>query len=154
MAQIRRLSAMKRFLIGGLHHLGQPLLLAGLLLIPKPSAALSADPCYQQQNTLEINACLQKSYEKSDRVLNDTYQKLLRRLVAHSATDDTDYRRVRQQLIAAQLAWIRYRDNDCRAKLTLFAAGSIRHAVYLGCLLERSEQRTRELRTWILEEGG
>lgn len=145
---------MPRVLFGGPHHSLGPLLSAALLLIPEPSPALSADPCYRQQTTLEINACLQKSYEKSDRVLNDTYQKLLRRLVAHSAIDDTDYQRVRQQLIEAQLAWIRYRDNDCRAKLTLFAAGSIRHAVYLGCLLERSEQRTRELRTWIHEEGG
>jgi hypothetical protein len=65
----------------------------------------------------------------------------------------THPRQLHQQLIAAQQAWISYRDQDCRAKHTLFATGTIRAAVFLGCLVERTEQRTRELRAWIQEEN-
>jgi uncharacterized protein YecT (DUF1311 family) len=130
-------------------------LLIGITLAqaPTPLQAGEADPCYLQQNTLQINACLSKTYESTDRKLNQAYQKLLRNLSPAAANGDTtNYPLVRQQLVAAQLSWISYRDQDCRAKLTLFAAGSIRAAVYLGCLVERTEQRTRELRAWIHEE--
>jgi uncharacterized protein YecT (DUF1311 family) len=131
-------------------------LLIGIALTqaPTPLQASEADPCYLQQNTLEINTCLSKTYESTDRKLNQAYQKLLRSLSPAAASDtSTNYPLVRQQLVAAQLSWISYRDQDCRAKLTLFAAGSIRAAEYLGCLVERTEQRTRELRGWIHGEN-
>lgn len=131
----------------------QPLLLIGLAMAPAAGLAGPADRCQQLNTTLDINLCLSQAYEASDRRLNQAYQTLLRRLTPGSAADSTDYSLVRRQLVDAQLAWIRYRDLDCRAKYTLFAAGSIRHAVLLGCLLERSEERTAQLRNWIEPQG-
>jgi uncharacterized protein YecT (DUF1311 family) len=126
----------------------------GMAHAPSPMQAAEADPCYLQQTTMQINTCLSKTYDSTDRKLNQAYQKLLANLKP-VGTDDgsTNYPLVRQQLIAAQQAWISYRDQDCRAKYTLFATGTIRAAVFLGCLVERTEQRTRELRAWIQEEN-
>lgn len=131
----------------------QPLLLIGLAIVPAAGLAGQADRCQQATTTLDINLCLSQAYEASDKRLNQAYQALLRKLTPGSAADSTEYALVRRQLVDAQLAWIRYRDLDCRAKYSLFAAGSIRHAVLLGCLLERSEERIGQLRGWIEPQG-
>ena len=100
---------------------------------------------------MEINECAKRTLQVKDRELNDAYQKLVKSLTPDDKQDTTDYEGVKKQLLAGQRAWITYRDNDCKAKLTLHASGTIRGAVYLGCLAERTEQRTKELRSWSAE---
>ena len=53
----------------------------------------------------------------------------------------------------AQRAWISFRDNDCKGRLVLYEAGTIRGAVYAGCLIEHTEQRTRALQAWTSVPG-
>jgi uncharacterized protein YecT (DUF1311 family) len=111
--------------------------------------AQSADPCLTQNNTLEINACAKQVLQTKDKEPNDAYQKLLKSFAPIDKSDDTDYATVKKQLTEGQRAWIHFRDNDCKAKYSMHAGGTIRNAVYLGCLAERTEQRTRELRIWL-----
>ena len=75
-------------------------------------------------------------------------QRVLERLEPTSSDDRTDYAAIRRGLVEAQRAWLAFRDADCQARLKLYEAGSIRGAVYLGCLTERTDQRTKELRRW------
>ena len=100
---------------------------------------------------MEIDECAKRTLQAKDKELNDAYQKLVKSLVPDDRQDTTDYEGVKKQLLAGQRAWITYRDNDCKAKLNLHASGTIRGAVYLSCLTERTEQRTKELRTWSRE---
>jgi uncharacterized protein YecT (DUF1311 family) len=116
-----------------------------------PNWAQSSDPCLTQRNTLEIDQCGQLTLKAKDKELNEAYQKLVRSLAPADKADNTDYQAVKKQLLDAQRAWIAYRDNDCKAKLKLNESGTIRGAVYLGCLTERTEQRTKELRSWSAE---
>ncbi len=124
-------------------------LLAALVALSLGNAAAQpSDPCETQSTTLEINACAERTLKAQDRELNDVYRSLLASLAPSDKDDPTAYAEAKKKLITAQRAWISYRDNDCGAKFSLHALGTIRTAVYLGCLAERTEQRIKELRTW------
>lgn len=124
------------------------ILLIGLSTLSAHVAAQTADPCASQANTLEINECLAATLAARDKALNAAYQDLLKRLNPADRFDTTDYPRARKLLVDAQRAWISFRDNDCKGRVVLYETGSIRGAVYTGCLIAHTEQRTRALQNW------
>jgi uncharacterized protein YecT (DUF1311 family) len=113
------------------------------------ASAQTADPCKTQSNTVEMDACAKQTLTRQDKALNEAYQKLMKSLVPDDKDDRTDYTDVRKKLVDAQRAWITYRDNDCKAKLRLNENGTMRGVIYLGCLSDRTEQRTKELLQWV-----
>jgi uncharacterized protein YecT (DUF1311 family) len=119
-----------------------------LALSTTAGVAQSKDPCATQQNTMEINECGKLTLAKEDKKLTLAYQKLLKTFVPVDKIDNTDYQEAKRLLIEAQRSWIKFRDNDCNGQFILNANGTIRGAVYYGCLIERTEQRTKELLKW------
>lgn len=111
-------------------------------------AASPVDRCKARPNTLEINRCAEQVMQAQDAALNEAYRQLLARLEAAGPTDGIDVAAIMQELVEAQRAWIRFRDGDCKAKIKYWEKGSMRGTVYLGCLAERTQQRTQELRAW------
>jgi len=112
----------------------------------------SNDPCKTQANTIEMNECGKQTLAQKDKELNLAYQKLMKKLAPGDKYDDTNYTGAKKLLIEAQQNWIRFRDADCKGQYTLNEGGTIRGIVYLGCLTERTEQRTKELNRWIMGE--
>jgi len=110
-------------------------------------AAESADPCATQANTIEINACLKQQYDAADRDLNQAWQQLLKR-IQDNDPQYVDRGAVRRRLVEAQRHWIEYRKNDCEAQYKLFEGGTIRNARYLGCMIEHTAARTKQLKDW------
>ncbi len=108
----------------------------------------TADPCKTQANTIEINECAKSELAKKDKALNAAYQMLIKKLAPADKFDDINYTEVTKQLLEAQKNWIKYRDADCKAKYTLNEQGTMRGIVHLSCLIERTEQRTKELLNW------
>ncbi|MEJ8678797.1 lysozyme inhibitor LprI family protein [Plesiomonas shigelloides] len=128
------------------------LLLAGMAVMPVAhgaSAAASApeQDCGNAANTLEINACLQKQQEQMEAQLNQVYREVLAQISAESAQPDSPAQ-MKQQFIAAQRAWISFREKDCQAVYTFWSQGTIRNAMYLGCMRSRAEQRIKELQEY------
>lgn len=113
--------------------------------------AQSADPCKTQSTTLVINECGKLTLKEKDRELNQAYQALMKSLKADDTGDDRNFAEVKKKLQDAQRAWITFRDNDCQGKLSRWASGTIRGARHLGCLADRTEQRTKELRNWATQ---
>jgi len=109
----------------------------------------SADPCVTQANTVEINQCLGNRLEARDKALNAAYGALLKRLDASDPADGVDYQAVKRQLVEAQRAWISFSKNDCSARYDLYAGGTIRGAVYAGCMIAHTGRRTNDLRRWM-----
>lgn len=107
-----------------------------------------ANPCTSQKNTIEIDGCAKFTFENKDKQLNIAYQKLIKTLATDDKDDITDYREVREILTEAQKNWVKYRDSDCKGKLSLHSTGTIRGWAYFSCLTERTEQRTKELGNW------
>ena len=120
-----------------------------MLLIASSGLAASppSDPCNSPRSTLEVNRCAQQEFEAQDRVLNETYQKLLGQL-------NTEYQQgTRERLMKAQRLWIQFRDADCSAQESVYDGGTVHTAVLLQCLRDHTAQRISDLdpRKW---QGG
>ncbi|KAB7693010.1 DUF1311 domain-containing protein [Plesiomonas shigelloides] len=127
------------------------LLLAGMAVMPVAHGASQASApeqdCGNAANTLEINACLQKQQEQTEAQLNQVYREVLAQISAESAQPDSPAQ-MKQLFITAQRAWISFREKDCQAVYTFWSQGTIRNAMYLGCMRSRAEQRIKELQEY------
>jgi uncharacterized protein YecT (DUF1311 family) len=121
-----------------------PLLACSILVFPaatmaKPILVAQKLNCNLPQTQLEINRCSQLAYQNADKKLNQVYKQLLPKL-----------ERPRQQkLIAAQQAWIKFRDNSCEFERSGYEGGSIAPSVYLNCLEKLTKQRTQQLQEYL-----
>lgn len=120
----------------------------GTALLLLPGIVFAQEPC-RTRNTAEINQCAQQALERKDRELNAAYQALLKSLEPAGKADAIDYAGTRKLLRQAQRAWIQFRADDCRAKYMLNAGGTVRDIAALGCQIEHTEQRTKQLRDWL-----
>lgn len=115
--------------------------LAGALLI---SASGFAEPppsesCDSPRGTLEVNRCAKQDLDAQDRLLNETYQKVLWQL-------NTDPQQTtREKLIKAQRLWVQFRDADCKAQESVYDGGTVHIAIYLACLRDHTVQRIKDL---------
>ena len=112
------------------------------------AGAQNADPCANEENTVEINMCLDRVFKARDRELNEAYQSLLKQLSTSNSTDKTDYPGIKKELADAQRAWIIFRDSDCTALYKFWETGTIRGIKYAYCRIEHTEKRTIQLKRW------
>lgn len=137
-----------------MHRHALPVLLKAIaicaLLLPYRASGQTEAPisCTNPRNTLEINECAMREYKARDLELNEAYRALSTSLKPDSGGDTTDYAAVKAQLVAAQRAWVSFRDADCNALRKFYEQGTIRTAMHYGCLIERTVQRTKELKAW------
>ncbi len=121
-----------------------------LLAIIAASPAVASDLCDKAVTTIEINQCGQSEHQIADKKLNAAYQAALKRI--QSLSDAQQRKDTKQGLVEAQRLWIRFRDKDCSAVYDLWRDGTIRGAMYWGCMIGRTEQRTKELESFTLQE--
>ena len=104
--------------------------------------------CAKAITTPEINHCASLELEEVERSLKQAYQKLVKQL-SQPDTEHENYTDLRQSLQKAQQAWVKFREADCDTQFLVYGTGTIRTAVYLGCMRERALQRTKELENYI-----
>ncbi|MFN6561818.1 MAG: lysozyme inhibitor LprI family protein [Nostoc sp. ChiSLP01] len=109
--------------------------------VPKMHLAQKLN-CNNPQTQVEINECSRLSYQNADKKLNTTYQQLLPKL------DRTR----KQKLIAAQQAWIKFRDTTCEFERSEYEGGSIAPTIYFGCLENTTKERTQQLQEYLKSE--
>ncbi|MEH1942693.1 MAG: lysozyme inhibitor LprI family protein [Nostoc sp.] len=95
--------------------------------------------CNNLQTQREINECTKLSYQNVDKRLNRVYQQLLPTLESSR----------KQKLIAAQQAWIKFRDTNCEFERSRYEGGSIAPSIYFGCLENTTKLRTQELQEYL-----
>ncbi|MCF2151293.1 lysozyme inhibitor LprI family protein [Desmonostoc muscorum LEGE 12446] len=95
--------------------------------------------CNNAQTQTEINECSRLSYQNADKKLNAAYQQLVPKL------DRTR----KQKLIAAQQAWIKFRDTTCEFERSEYEGGSIAPTIYFGCLENTTKDRTQQLQEYL-----
>lgn len=91
--------------------------------------------CSNPQTQNDMNRCAEVEYEQADAKLNNAYKVVQATLEGPQS----------EQLVAAEQAWIAYRDIYCDFVQTQFAGGSIQPTVYYGCLTQLTSDRTAEL---------
>lgn len=83
---------------------------------------------------------LYAGYKKADKELNLVYNKIIKKL------NETD----KKSLIESQRAWIKFRDLNCKfiSQDPGDGGGPYENKMKLDCLIQATEQRTKELKNW------
>ena len=83
--------------------------------------------------------CFAVAYQEADKRLNDIYNKVLKTLSPD----------LQQELQAAELLWIRFRDANCEIEHGLYKGGSAAPMVLSACLEALTRQRADDLMTML-----
>ena len=108
------------------------------------SSAWAVD-CDKAVATPDLNECAAREQKAVEAKLNSTYQKVLKELEER----DENHVETRKKLVAAQRAWIKFREADCSAAYQYYIDGSMRNLVHIGCMQKRAEQRIKELDAFL-----
>ncbi len=107
-----------------------------------PSAR--AEKCGDAPDMATMNECLAKPYRRADDQLNGLYQKLIERLKKAGP----DWADTQTALVAAQRAWIAFRDAEC-ALVGSKTDGSMNTAVTTSCLDGITSSRIKDFKGYL-----
>lgn len=129
------------------------LVAAGLLVLALANVAPARsedDPpidCTNAMATHEMNACAEKDLEKADAELNAVYKKALAAIPEMATDEPYDAKSWETALRESQRAWVAFRDAECSKHVPMFWTGGSGATVeILGCIREKTEARTKELK--------
>jgi len=115
-----------------------------ILLFAAVLALLSsahAEDCQNAASQRELNNCAHAAYEKSDAELNALYKQVTGRLKG-----DADQTKL---LVAAQRAWIAFRDAECAFVSAPTTGGSINPMVQANCRDRITSARVNDLKSYL-----
>ena len=116
-------------------------LAAGLFSVPA-----FADDCDGAQSQSAMTACYGDAFKAADKALNATYGK-----VEHRLRDDPDTKKL---LVAAERAWIAFRDDECAFSASGTEGGSMYPMTVSICMTDLTDARTAQLAAFLhCEEG-
>ncbi|MDQ3918504.1 MAG: lysozyme inhibitor LprI family protein [Acidobacteriota bacterium] len=99
-----------------------------------------AEPCPGAQTQYEMDECAHKEFVAADAELNRVYNQLAAKL------DDAEQR---AQLKTAELAWIKFRDENCTFEGLFYKGGTMRPMIESFCKADVTRKRTAQLREQI-----
>jgi uncharacterized protein YecT (DUF1311 family) len=114
-------------------------LAAGLVLaagISPLAAQQKEQDCDDARTQAEMNLCAARQHRAADAEMNRAYSRL------RAAVDAEE----RAALLAAQRAWLRFRDAHCAYEAAGVRGGSMEPMVHSGCLAAVTRERTRQLK--------
>ncbi len=111
-----------------------------------------SSPCMATENggetTIGMSECLYSEYELWDVFLNQEYRKTMawaKQMDADDAEYFPEFANRAKTLLAAQRAWITFRDAECAFEYAIFGSGTMRSIVGAGCIMQQTAERTIEL---------
>ena len=99
------------------------------------SGGVLALNCADPQTQTDMNICAGKDLDRETKKINQTYNAVRAKLDAKQ----------QQDLKQVQLAWIAFKDLDCKFQASGVEGGSIQPLIVSGCLKEKTMQRNKEL---------
>lgn len=120
--------------------------IATLLALPIAHAAHAQIHCTDAQDQATMTVCANRAYKQSDAELNKTYKAIAARL--------KDDKPLAQKLIAAQRAWVTFRDAECGFATGNAEGGSIYPMVLAACLDRQTKARTEDLKRYLTCQEG
>lgn len=122
-------------------------LCCGVLLLLAAGSAAAAEDCAALDTTQTgLNECFARAFEASDGELNAVYRQLADRLAEQP--------HAKARLVAAQRAWIAFRDAECAFTASGAEGGSAQPMVESQCLDAATRKRSADLEGYLnCEEG-
>lgn len=121
-------------------------IVAAALAVGLVPGCVFAGSCDAAATQAEMTACYGDAFKAADKALNATYRKIEGRL-----GDDPDTRKL---LVAAERAWIAFRDAECAFSASGAEGGSIYPMTLSICLTDLTTARTDQLAAFLhCEEG-
>ena len=118
------------------------LLATSLLAVAAPAQRRAAkNPCDDARTQAEMNVCADRQFKAADAALNRVYNQLAAKLDADA----------RAKLKAAEVSWLKYRDDNCDYEAAAFEGGSMQPMIYSYCLERMTRARTTELRAQLAD---
>lgn len=120
-------------------------------------AATAQEPeidCDNAMAQFELNACAYKEYERADAAMNAQWKVTAARMKEIDAGFDRSQDNrpgYFDTLLAAQRAWLTYRDQHCASEGYTMRGGSAEPMVISGCQTQLTEARTKQLQDLIEE---
>ena len=117
------------------------------------SATAEPNPCPDAKSQIDLNECYATLYQSDDTQLNATYNHIVgfmkknllvaqeeknTTLITHNETSLT-------KLLAAQRAWLSYRDANCESVKFQYEGGSIQSMIWSQCMAATTQQRIATL---------
>ena len=129
------------------------MIIASLLLLSAATAEPGID-CDNAMAQFELNACAYKEFERADAAMNAQWKVTSARM----KEIDKDFDRTQDNrpgyfdtLLAAQRAWLTYRDKHCAGEGYTMRGGSAEPMMISGCQTQLTEARTKQLKELIEE---
>ncbi|MET4700230.1 uncharacterized protein YecT (DUF1311 family) [Constrictibacter sp. MBR-5] len=112
------------------------LVFAAILAVAAPVSA-GASACRDAETQAAMNACVGEAFAEADAALNRDYGRLRARLKEDASAE--------RKLVAAQRAWIAFRDAECAFSASSVEGGSAHGMVVAECRTHLTRQRVKEL---------
>ena len=116
------------------------------LVAMAPASIATADDCASAMDQSAMNECADKAYKKSDAELNALYKQIKQRL-----KDNADATKL---LVAAQRAWVTFRDAECKFSTSAVSGGSVYPVIYSGCADRLTRKRIDDFKAYLMCEEG
>lgn len=111
-----------------------------------PAFAEEKLPCTDKDTTYDIKMCLKDAFEQADAELNRAYKVLRQAAEQWDARQETEEGKgAVKALIAAQRAWIVYRDQNCIVEGFRARGGSLESVFVTHCEIKLTKVRTKEM---------
>jgi uncharacterized protein YecT (DUF1311 family) len=110
-----------------------------LLINVSAQKRAAKNPCDDAHTQLDMNICADKQFQAADAELNRVYKQIMSK-----AENDP-------KLKAAEVSWLKYRDDNCAYEASMYEGGSMQPMVYSFCLERMTKARAAELRGQLKE---
>ncbi len=124
------------------------MMLMSLMLLAAAAQEPAVD-CENAQYQVEMNFCAGKEYDAADAELNAQWKVTVAALKARDKAIDRSYDSQPTHydtLLAAQRAWLTYRDQHCLSESFAARGGSMAPMLHSGCMARLTKERTAELK--------
>ena len=108
--------------------------------------------CADPQDQSSMNVCAQRDYEAADTEMNAQYHLAIATMRAADKEVDRSYDRqptYYDTLVAAQRAWVTFRDQTCLLESFESRGGSMQPMLDSGCRAQLTRERTKQLKDMV-----
>ena len=105
-----------------------------------------ASECSDQPNQAAINDCAGEAFDKADDALNALYKEIRTRLAADAEKT--------KLFVAAERAWVPFRDAACNFAASGVSGGTIYPTIYAECLERLTKARIADFKAYLACEEG